>query len=95
MRIRRVLAEAWRIYARHFGDLLRGTVLQLAVCLMALAPLLFLTQAQTRPWALLCPALLLLIALPLRQNAAQAYAGLWAGKPFAAPGLLSLRGYGK
>ena len=74
MKVRQILLCAWRTYTAHFGALLQGFLLQAVVCLIALAPLLFLSVPQAAPLAWLCPVLFVLLVLPMRQNAAQALA---------------------
>ena len=51
MKVRQILLCAWRTYTAHFGALLQGFLLQAVVCLIALAPLLFLSVPQAAPLA--------------------------------------------
>ena len=82
MKVRQILLCAWRTYTAHFGALLQGFLLQAVVCLIALAPLLFLSVPQAAPLAWLCPVLFVLLVLPMRQNAAQALASLLDGAEY-------------
>ena len=65
MKVRQILLCAWRTYTAHFGALLQGFLLQAVVCLIALAPLLFLSVPQAAPLAWLCPVLFVLLVLSL------------------------------
>lgn len=95
MKIRQVLHCAWRTYTAHFGALLRGLLLQALVCLIALAPLLFLSVPQAAPLAWLCPVLFVLLVLPMRQNAAQALASLLDGTSYPLLQVVSFQDYGR
>lgn len=94
MKIWRIVARAWQAYRAHWSDLMQGLLLQLVVCLMALAPLLFLSKAETTPLALLSPVLFVLLVLPLRQNAALGLKRTLAGERFTTPALVSFDHYG-
>lgn len=95
MKIRQVLHCAWRTYTAHFGALLRGLLLQALVCLIALAPLLFLSVPQAAPLAWLCLVLFVLLVLPMRQNAAQALASLLDGTSYPLLQVVSFQDYGR
>ena len=95
MKVRQILLGAWRTYTAHFGALLQGLLLQAVVCLIALAPLLFLSVPQAAPLAWLCPVLFVLLVLPMRQNAAQALASLLDGAEYPLGQVVSFQDYGR
>ena len=95
MKVRQILLCAWRTYTAHFGALLQGFLLQAVVCLIALAPLLFLSVPQAAPLAWLCPVLFVLLVLPMRQNAAQALASLLDGAEYPLGQVVSFQDYGR
>lgn len=95
MKVRQILLGAWRTYTAHFGALLQGFLLQAVVCLIALAPLLFLSVPQAAPLAWLCPVLFVLLVLPMRQNAAQALASLLDGTGYPLLQVVSFQDYGR
>lgn len=95
MKIRQVLLRTWRTYTAHFGALMQGLLLQALVCLIALSPLLFLSVPQAAPLAWLCPALLVLLVLPMRQNAALALARLLDGEGYPLLAVVSFQSYGR
>ena len=89
-----VLRRALAAYRGHFRALMMTLLLELVLRLIALTPLLFLAAPQTRPLALICIPLYLLIVLPARQNVALALQDLLSGgSPFSLR-LVSLEGYG-
>ena len=67
----------------------------MAVWAACLCPLLFLLNASLRPLALLCPLMLIFIALPMRQSTAEAMQLFLAGAPMATVAMLPLNGYWK
>ncbi|MBR6028502.1 MAG: hypothetical protein IKP40_05370 [Clostridia bacterium] len=70
MTVRRAMKEAWALYRAHPGDMLLFMLLQVAVRLIALCPLLCLADASLRWGVLLCLPLWVLLVLPARQRAA-------------------------
>ena len=71
MTVKRALKEAWALYRAHPGDMFLFMLLQIAIRLIALCPLLFLFAPGLRFCALLCVPLWVLIVLPARQRAAE------------------------
>lgn len=94
MKLTEILRETWTVYRAHGKDWLRMTLLEAALRLMTLAPLLFLNVPQTRPLALLSIPMALLIVLPARQNAARAIANALEGESPFTLGLISRENYG-
>lgn len=93
MKLSTAFSGAMRAYRRHFGDLMKTLLVELAVGCMALTPLLFLIAEETAPLAWLCVPLFLLLVLPLRQNAAEAMQDMLAGEACCTPRLISGKGY--
>jgi len=93
MKLSTAFSGAMRAYRRHFGDLMKTLLVELAVGCMALAPLLFLTAEETAPLAWLCIPMFLLLVLPLRQNAAEALQDMLCGGASCTPRLISGKGY--
>lgn len=93
--MKQAIARAWGLYRRHWGSLMLMLLVELVLRLMAATPLLFLAAPETRPLALLCLPLWVLLVLPARQNAAQVMAGLQAGAPLQMTALVSTRDYGR
>ena len=89
------MRQALRVYRAQLPAMLRFALLQTVTRLMALAPLLFLTERATRMLALLSLPLYLLIALPMRQNAALAMQEALGGGSIFSMLLVSTRDYGK
>lgn len=77
------------------GDLLRAQGMTMAVWAACLCPLLFLLNVSLRPLALLCPLMLIFIALPMRQSTAEAMQLFLSGAPMATVAMLPLNGYWK
>ena len=95
MKLSSVLRESLLIYRKHFRELMLTLLLELVLRLIALAPLLVLAAPQTRPLALLCMVLELLIVLPARQNVALGMQRLLAGGSLFGPELVSMEHYGR
>lgn len=95
MRFCAALKATWHTYRTRFPEMLLTLLLQLVLRLMALAPLLFLCAKETKPLALLCIPLYILIVLPARQNVAEAMRDALAGGHLFTLRLISLEGYGR
>lgn len=93
MTVKKTLLKSMALFSAHKGDLLRAQGMTLAAWALCLCPLLFLCHAQLRLLALLCPILLLLLALPMRQSTAEAMQGFLDGMPMATVAMLPLNGY--
>ena len=72
MTIKKTMLESISRFKSSKGDLLRAQGMTMAVWAACLCPLLFLLNASLRPLALLCPLMLIFIALPMRQSTAEA-----------------------
>ena len=72
MTIKKTMLESISRFKSGKGDLLRAQGMTMAVWAACLCPLLFLLNASLRPLALLCPLMLIFIALPMRQSTAEA-----------------------
>ena len=72
MTIKKTMLESISRFKSSKGDLLRAQGMTMAVWAACLCPLLFLLSASLRPLALLCPLMLIFIALPMRQSTAEA-----------------------
>lgn len=93
MKIFTALRQSAGIYRKNLGDCLLTLLLQLVLRLMALAPLLFTIAKETRPLALLCIPLFVLIVLPARQNAALAMQQMLSGGRLFSMQLVSFEQY--
>ena len=82
----------WHTYRTRFPEMLLTLLVQLVMRLMAFAPLLFLCAKETKPLALLCIPLYILIVLPARQNVAEAMRDALAGGHLVTLRLISLEG---
>ncbi len=95
MTIRETMHKSISLYRHSAVDLLRAEGMTLAVWAMCLCPLLFLLSAQTTCLALLCPLMMLLLALPMRQSEAEAMQCFLSGEPMASVHMLPIAHYGK
>ena len=95
MTIKKTMLESISRFKSSKGDLLRAQGMTMAVWAACLCPLLFLLNASLRPLALLCPLMLIFIALPMRQSTAEAMQLFLAGAPMATVAMLPLNGYWK
>lgn len=95
MKMSTVLRTAWSVYRNNWGDLLLLLLVELLVGCMAAAPLLMLAYPGGEAWALLSPALFVLLVLPVRQNAAEALQRLLDGHRACTSELLNFRLYGR
>lgn len=93
MKIRTVIRESVRIYARNFGDLMLAFLLQALLRVMCLTPLLFLLSEQFPYLAWLCVPMFVLIVLPARQNYAIAMQDMLHGGSVFTPRLISTEKY--
>lgn len=94
MKIREAWRQAWAIYRRSPSETFRFLLLELVLRLMALTPLLFLTEPALRWGALLSPVLFVLIVLPARANAAEVMQAACRGKRLFTIELVSFKDYG-
>ena len=92
MTIKKTMLESISRFKSSKGDLLRAQGMTMAVWAACLCPLLFLLNASLRPLALLCPLMLIFIALPMRQSTAEAMQLFLAGAPMATVAMLPLDG---
>lgn len=95
---RNAWSQALRQCRGRYGDLFAGMLVEVALRLMALAPLLSLLapKGSSLRWlCLLTPALYLLFILPLRFSMAQAMGDFLKGGRFCSPRLVSLGRYGQ
>lgn len=95
MTIKKTMLESISRFKSGKGDLLRAQGMTMAVWAACLCPLLFLLNASLRPLALLCPLMLIFIALPMRQSTAEAMQLFLSGAPMATVAMLPLNGYWK
>lgn len=95
MTIKKTMLESISRFKSGKGDLLRAQGMTMAVWAACLCPLLFLVNPSLRPLALLCPLMLIFIALPMRQSTAEAMQLFLSGAPMATVAMLPLNGYGK
>ena len=95
MTIKKTMLESISRFKSSKGDLLRAQGMTMAVWAACLCPLLFLTCAPLRGLALLCPLLLIFVALPMRQSTAEAMQVFLSGAPMATVAMLPLNGYWK
>ena len=106
MTIKKTMLESISRFKSSKGDLLRAQGMTMAVWAACLCPLLFLLNASQPPlrcWlpaaalllALLCPLMLIFIALPMRQSTAEAMQLFLSGAPMATVAMLPLNGYWK
>ena len=95
MTIKKTMLESISRFKSSKGDLLRAQGMTMAVWAACLCPLLFLLNASLRPLALLCPLMLIFIALPMRQSTAEAMQLFLSGAPMATVAMLPLNGYWK
>ncbi|MCQ2457567.1 MAG: hypothetical protein MJ142_02420 [Clostridia bacterium] len=71
--------RAWKAYTEQFGGMMGFLLAEVCISLIALCPLLFLTDAALKAGALLFIVLFVLLVLPARQNAAAAMQNRMAG----------------
>ena len=95
MTIKKTMLESISRFKSSKGDLLRAQGMTMAVWAACLCPLLFLLNVSLRPLALLCPLMLIFIALPMRQSTAEAMQLFLSGAPMATVAMLPLNGYWK
>lgn len=95
MKMSHVLRETARVYRANIKEGALCVLLQLALRLMAAAPLLFLVTKELPYLALLSILLYLLIVPVARQNMAEAMQDAIAGGPLFSVKLVSLDNYGK
>ena len=95
MTIKKTMLESISRFKSSKGDLLRAQGMTMAVWAACLCPLLFLLNASLRPLALLCPLMLIFLALPMRQSTAEAMQLFLSGAPMATVAMLPLNGYWK
>lgn len=95
MSIRDTMKKSLSLFKAHQGDLLRAQGMVFCIWGICLCPLLFLLTAQTKWLALLCPVMLLLLALPTRQSTASAMQAFLSGMPMATVGMLPMKHYGR
>lgn len=93
MKLTRTLKDTLRLYGRNFGDCLLTLLLQVIFLLMALTPLVFLSNEATKPLALLCLPMYALIVLPARQNVAEAMQDVLGGGRLFGLRLISTENY--
>ncbi len=72
MKIREAWRQAWQVYRAQWPEMMVLALVRLAMDLISAAPLLLMIANETRPFALLCLPLIVLLVLPLRQSAADA-----------------------
>lgn len=72
MKIRTAVANAWKLYTGHFGEMMKFLLLEVVLRLIVAAPLLLLASKATQLLALLSVPLFILIVLPARRCAAEA-----------------------
>lgn len=95
MKLSAAFRETWRIARTQGRALLLTLLLETVLRALALTPLLFLIEPATRPLALLCPVLYVLVVFPARQNVALALRdALDGGSPFTVR-LISGEDYGR
>ena len=95
MTIKKTMLESISRFKSSKGDLLRAQGMTMAVWAACLCSLLFLLNVSLRPLALLCPLMLIFIALPMRQSTAEAMQLFLSGAPMATVAMLPLNGYWK
>ena len=95
MTIKKTMLESISRFKSSKGDLLRAQGMTLAVWAACLCPLLFLTCAPLKMLSLLCPLLLIFVALPMRQSTAEAVQAFLSGAPLATVAMLPLKDYWK
>lgn len=95
MTIKKTMLESISRFKSSKGDLLRAQGMTLAVWAACLCPLLFLTCAPLKMLSLLCPLLLIFVALPMRQSTAEAMQAFLSGAPLATVAMLPLKDYWK
>lgn len=95
MKLKKFWTEALCLYKQHFADLMLAQLVQIVLRAMALTPLLFLADTTLAPLALLALPLYLLIALPARQNYADALQDMLSGGSVFSLQLLSPDDYGR
>lgn len=72
-------ARAWKAYKEQFGGTMGFLLAEICIYLIALCPLLFLTDKTLKTGAVLSAVLFVLLVLPARQNAAAAMQNRMAG----------------
>ncbi len=87
--------DTLRLYKAHAGTLLLMVLLQLLFRAFCLTPLLFLAVPAARWLALLCLPLYVLIVLPARQNAAEAFQALLENREDVLLHCISTENYGR
>lgn len=95
MKLSKAWKNAWRAYCAHPLDTFLFLLLELVLRLMACAPLVLLSAAETRAGAALSAVLFALIVLPARQNAAEVMRDALHGGRLFTPALVSFNGYGQ
>lgn len=95
MKMTTVLKESLRLYRKNWAGLMLALLLEVVIRAMCLTPLLFLASEGTKWGALLCIPLYILIALPARQNYAEALQDMIAGGSVFTPRLVSFENYGR
>lgn len=95
MKMTTVLKESLRLYRKNWAGLLLALLLEIVLRAICLTPLMFLAGESTKWLALLCIPLYILIALPARQNYAEALQDMIAGGSVFTPRLVSLENYGR
>lgn len=87
------LRRAVQVYRAYWKEGALCVLFQLVLRLMAFVPLLFLAAKETKPLALLCIPLYILIVLPARQNMALAMQSAFGGGPLFGMQLVSMQNY--
>lgn len=95
MSIRDTMKKSLSLFKAHTGDVLRAQGMVFCIWGICLCPLLFLLTPQTKWLALLCPVMLLLLALPMRQSTATAMQAFLSGMPMATVAMLPIQHYGR
>ena len=79
MKVSAAFRDAYRVYAGHFGASIKFLVVEACMTLAAFTPLLFLTNNDLKPLALLAVPFYLLLMLWARVNAAAAMRDAFGG----------------
>ena len=95
MKKSKAFRKAWAVYLGHPAASLKFLLVELCLTLMALLPLLFLAEPSLRLLAGLTPVTWVLLALPVRFNAAGAMQAAMAGDSLFSMRVADPTAYGK